>query len=245
MLYFISGINGFIGRAIKKYLKSQKLKVREIDYTKDEYFFDGEYTVIHCAAYGNHAIQEVNKVWASEVVDANINLLIKLLYDSADCKKFYNFSTSSVTLKNQTLYSATKLVGEKIIEGLNDPRFVNIRPYSVFGPGEAAHRFIPTVIRCLNTGEKMQLSTEPCHDWIFIDDFIKAMFEGHTEIGTGIKTSNLAIVRILESISGKTLNFEKVESLRSYDNEDWVCPKGVPHIPLAEALKLTYDSFTG
>jgi len=160
---------------------------------------------------------------------------------SPNCQAFYNFSTSSVTLPTQTLYSATKLVTEQLAKAYG---FTNIRPYSVYGPGEAAHRFIPTVIRALHTGEKITLDTLAKHDWVYIDDFINALkLDGSTEIGSGRNYSNGFIVDVLQNISGKELKCE-FGVIREYDTYEWQAPKGVPCRTIEEGLKQTYEYFT-
>jgi len=141
------------------------------------------------------------------------------------------------------MYSASKLYGELFIESLKDERFVNVRPYSVYGPGEADHRFIPTVIRCLLSGEVMKLDPHATHDWIYVYDFIEAMFEGYTDIGTGDSYTNMDVVEMLEGISGRLLNFQPA-TLRNYDTQKWVCRVGVPHRTLSSGLKQTYESIT-
>lgn len=228
---FVSGKGGFIGKHILKHLQGEEIV---------ETMTRG-CTVVHLAAYGNHYFQTE----ADKIIQANI-LDLKTLIDEAQflgVEKFYNISTSSVTLPVQTMYSASKLFGETFINSLNDERFVNVRPYSVYGEGEAEHRFIPTVIRHLQSGEKMKLDPLATHDWIFAEDFVKAMFDGYKEIGTGISYSNMQIVEMLELISGKKLNFEETR-MRNYDNFNWVCKKGVPHRYIYEGLKQTYDFYT-
>jgi len=118
---------------------------------------------------------------------------------------------------------------------------VNVRPYSVYGPGEADHRFIPTVIECLNSGNEMTLDENATHAWIFINDFVKAIFAGKTELG-GPKITNKEVVSILEDISGKKLKFTS-GMLRSYDCGD-VTPKAICYTDLHEGLKQTYEYFT-
>jgi nucleoside-diphosphate-sugar epimerase len=117
---------------------------------------------------------------------------------------------------------------------------VNIHPYSVYGEGEADHRFIPKVIKCLHTGESMVVDGDATHDWIYIDSFVDALFAGETEIGTGVKTSNKEIVKMLEDISGKSLRYVKGK-VRDYDNDNWVAKKGVKDIGIYEGLKRTYE----
>lgn len=230
MKCYVTGKGGFIGRTVLNYLKGEEILTT----------MTRGCTVVHLAAYGNHHFQ----MEADKIIQANITDL-KTLVDEAlflGVEKFYNISTSSVTLPHQTMYSASKLFGETFINSLKDERFVNVRPYSVYGEGEAGHRFIPTVIRHLKSGEQMPLDPYANHDWIHSEDFVKAMFDGSKEVGSGIQTSNIAIVNILEEISGKKLNYYPTQ-MRSYDTSKWVCPNGVCCRTLHEGLKQTYDYY--
>lgn len=239
-MILVSGSSGFIGQRIMKYF-NHPVSIPRYKYIEQyKEFFSHLYSkvIIHFAAYGNHYYQDD----LNEMVQANIlntyNILEAL--KGTYYEKFYNISTSSVTLKKQTYYSITKFCGEQLAGMYKN--VVNIRPYSVYGEGEASHRFIPTIISHLKSGELMQLDENACHDWIYVDDFIEAMFSGYTEIGTGIKTTNLEVVKMLEEISGLKLNY-KPERLREYDNEDWVSPSGVPFkTSLFNGLKRVYES---
>lgn len=237
MTYYVTGANGFIGQHVCEYLKGQD--IRKIKHSHCPFTFEKDSVVIHLAAYGNHSTQRS----ITDMIASNIKTLYFMLdaFRLSEAKVFYNFSTSSVTLKHQTLYSASKLMGEQIVNSYNDPRMVNIRPYSVYGPGEAANRFIPTVIRCLKTGEQMNLDCDATHDWIYVTDVIRLMFEGKTDLGTGTKFTNMQVVRMLEQISGKELNYNPVKNIRPYDNDDWVCPSINKALSLFEGLKLTYE----
>lgn len=235
-LFSVSGSNGFIGKHLCDYLEYNGKKVIKIKRDLSNVINEG--TIIHLAAYGNHS----NQTDLNEMLNANIHMLVKLISKTKNCERFINVSTSSVTLKNQTGYSLTKSLGELVING-KDSRYKNVRPYSVFGEGEADFRFIPTVIRFLETGETMNLATVPTHDWIHVSDFIKAMLSGYKEVGSGIKTTNLEIVRMLEQISGKELKFVEVKGLRPYDNNNWYSLNPVPTMPLYDALKQTYEYY--
>lgn len=244
-IYCISGASGFIGQAITKRLKDDRHIVVSIrrDQLQNvellEAFFDTHKPdeIIHLASYGNHYFQTDGKA----TILANVLYTYNLLKASGKTK-VYNVSSSSVMLRDRTLYSITKLCGEQLANLF--PSAINIRPYSVFGPGEADHRFIPTVIRCLMDGREMMLDEFATHDWIYIDDFISALLNGEQEIGTGVKHSNLKIVRILEKISRKKLKYKRAK-LRSYDNPNWVCPNGVAHRSIEEALLQTYNHYAG
>ena len=242
MRYYVTGSSGFIGKHVVKYLQDRGHEVIPVKrglYDNVTWLpLDKEFMFVHLSAYGNH----YNQTFVEEIINANINDLqfVLDLCSHRNCRKLYNISTSSIQLPKQTLYSVSKHFGELMVESCNDPRFVNVRPYSVYGPGEAAHRFIPTVIRALRSGETIQLDEDAEHDWIFVEDFVEAMFSGYTQIGTGESKSNLDILKILQEISGKILTYTPAK-LRSYDTKDWVCKKGVPHISIEEGLKLTYE----
>jgi nucleoside-diphosphate-sugar epimerase len=246
MNYCISGKSGFIGSSIANYLIntgdvvygiSRGLTIGQlVEYfkiTKPDY-------IIHTSAYGNQYDSQKDFI---EMVNANIIGTYNLLEaaKTINYKVFYNFTSSSVFLKHQTYYSITKNCGEQLSKMYEN--VVNIRPYSAYGPGEPKHRFIPTVIDCLNTGSEMILDKDATHSWIFIDDLIIALFAGVTEMGGGVKTSNIEIVQILEDISGKKLKYVSGK-LRSYDTNDWMPPKGVCYTSLYDGLKLTYEYFT-
>lgn len=245
MNYLISGQSGFIGKSITKYLMDKGeyvfniprgLPIEElIQYFKR---MDSDY-IIHLASYGNHYYQDNFRQMVETNIIGTYNLLEAA--KTTNYKLFYNVSSSSVALKNQTCYSLTKRCGEMLTKMYD--RVINSRPYSVYGPDEAKHRFIPRVIECLKTGERLTIDEEATHDWIYITDFIGALLAGETELGSGIKTSNKEIVQMLEDISGKKLNW-RLGKLRSYDNDNWVAKKGVPSISIYEGLKRTYEHFT-
>lgn len=239
MKYYITGANGFIGKAVCEYLKGNDIEKLARNHWPID--FDSGSTVIHLSAYGNHSTQ-TGRV---QIIQSNITALISLLdaFNFSRAVKFYNISSSSVTLPVHTMYSASKLLGEQIVNSYKDPRMVNVRPYSIYGPGEASHRFIPTVIRCLLTGEQMNLDTQAVHDWFYVDDFVKCMLTGYTEIGSGMQVTNMDIVNALQLISGKKLNYIAVKSIRDYDCDKWVCPAGAPGRLLLTGLTQTYEFF--
>ncbi len=245
MTYYISGSSGFIGRAISKYLNSKPWadtlfaiqRQWSMDDLRDHFRQIPPDYIIHTATYGNHHEQRD----FAQMVEANIISTYNILEAAKgfDYKKIYNFTTSSVLLKNQTHYSITKYCAEQLTGMYRD--VVNVRPYSVYGPGEASHRFIPTVINCLITGNEMTLDEGATHAWIYIDDLVKALFEGETELG-GEFISNKEIVLMLEEISGKKLRYISGK-LRDYNCADVPAP-GICYTSLFEGLKLTYDYFT-
>jgi nucleoside-diphosphate-sugar epimerase len=241
MNYCISGKSGFIGHAISNYLIEKEQSVFSIprnftieglvkffEITKPDY-------IVNLASYGNHYDYQKD---FKQMVETNIMGTYNLLEaaKSTDYKQFYHVSASSIS---PSYYYVTKLCGERLA-GMYDRVTVSI-PYSVYGPGEAKHKFIPTVVRALFSGEQLTIDEDATHDWILVADLIKALFADETELGTGIKTTNKEVIRMLEDISGRKLKYI-TGKLRNYDNDNWRASKGVPHIDLYEGLKLTYES---
>lgn len=251
----VTGSNGFIGKNLVEYLRNQGHHVliisRSVLYRKiflnDFFEVYQPDEVYHLASYGNHFKDTGNQC----IFDANVMVLNNLLENGIkfhpSCK-LYNFSTSSVHLPVQTMYSITKKMGEMLVNQYKEQNkwnLVNIRPYSVFGPGESISRFIPKVIISILRGWYMDVVEYVTHDWIYVDDFIKAI-PFNTEIGTGIKTSNLQVIRMIEKIMGKKLNYKAVRSLRAYDNGNWVCPeplKEIKPMSLYEGLEKTVEFY--
>lgn len=241
MRYYVTGASGFIGKHLVKYLVGKGHEVISITNAVNVFDIDTPFEFIHLSAYGNHYHQKD----IDQLLSANLNDLStysKMAY-KGNCIKFYNISTSSIQLNHKTMYSLSKELGEHVVNSFNDPRFVNVRPYSVYGPGEASHRFIPTVIRALNEGATIPLDPDATHDWIFVHDFIEAMLNGETMIGSGECYRNEEIVENLVCISGKPLSWFE-SRLRGYDSKNWVSPNSVPHISIFEGLKRTYEYFT-
>jgi UDP-glucuronate 4-epimerase len=259
----ITGIKGFIGTHLKNKLLADGNSVigiqRKIlyDSKKLNQFFEKEHpeTIYHLAAYGNH-YNQVNDI---DCINANIIALNNLL-ENCDLHRiipFYNISTSSVNNKYTTFYSATKMAGELLCQAFKNKYnipILNIRPYSIFGPGEAYFRLIPTIVSCLLNNTDMVLHENATHDWVFVEDFINCLTtpfnlvweNGHADIGTNIKTKNIEIVHILEEISGRELKYiPSTDKLRKYDNHDWVCETKCNYkfTSLYESLKKTYEYY--
>lgn len=266
MKYLISGTNGFIGSSIAIHLMKKGQEVRSIP--RDllyNYFELKEYlelekpdVIIHLAAYGNHSHQKD----LDQIVSANIGCTCTLLQASKDIdyKAFINTSTSSVHLPRQTFYSASKKATEEICKAFSQEykkNIISVRPFSVYGPGEADFRFIPTVIRSIKNGEEFSLAPNPTHDWIYIEDFISGvltvvehagvLYEKSIDIGTGISYTNRQVVEEIEKISGEKAEYNTGVS-KNYDSREWVCKDESlrslgwkPKYTLSEGLRKTYE----
>ena len=242
----ISGANGFLGSHLVKNFPKRNIRVvpREYLYNfnklKEFMEVNSPYLIINCASYGNMAHQ----LDPLQIVNANVMVTNNMLMASTevDYKAFIHISTSSVygekrhpmhetnSLDAKTYYGCSKVAAEFIIRAYVDryDKPVTIaRPFSIYGPGEASYRFIPTMIRCIKSDEPMKMASG-MHDWIYIDDVISALMMmqeniGYIKgkavnIGTGTQWDNYDVLKHLCMIAGidpQQLPIEHISFMRS------------------------------
>lgn len=223
----ITGGSGFLGSHLTKKLEGvisiphdviQDVKLEPFDYF---YFL---------SSYGNLAHQTDTK----QIFKANIQDLASILLEAKDIKfkSFVFVSTSSVKLRTQTMYSRCKKAAEEMLLAVMEKYDVPIciiRPYSVTGVGEQVEHLIPTLIRSCLTGKQMNFVGSAVHDYIDVEDVVDGILSlsnhsarGIFELGTGVKTTNEEVLQMVETITGRKANINRVDSLRAYDNQEWV-----------------------
>lgn len=224
---YITGASGFIGSRLKGVLTEAECvpHVQLADFVprKYDYFY-------FLSSYGNMADQKD----VDETIRANLYQPVDIVRRSpAGFKSFVYFSSSSVRLSFQTVYSRAKRAAEEVLlsqmESLKLPICI-IRPFSVTGVGEQPKHLIPTLIRSCLEGETINFVEEPTHDFIDVADVVNGTLNlalnrarGIYELGTGRKYSNKQVLEIVEDITQRKAKVNVVPSMRSYDNEDWVC----------------------
>lgn len=272
----VTGASGFIGRNLVGLLIEQGCKVAVLarglltePKMLQEYIMEvnPDY-IFHLASYGNHfGHDDKDEIFATNVMKTYILLNAA---QSVDYKLFVNVSTSSVygkrdiplredmTCYPETSYAITKYMGEQITKMF--PKTLNIRPFSVYGAGEAEHRFIPTIIKRIEEQKKLYLAEQPVHDWIYIEDFVNALFKiieskdklenaEIINIGTGRQYTNKEIVEKLSKLMGKKAKIDILKP-RSYDTDmSWVADTNklsqyfTPEFSIEDGLKLTYEYY--
>lgn len=281
MKALITGSGGFIGKHLSDRLNAQGFQVIGL---KRELFSDFNLLnesmqeikpdyIFHLAAYGNHSTQtdedmtfSANVIYTYLLLRATANLKYKAFINFGSSSEYGKKATSmheDDILEPITLYGATKgastLIARYFALKYNKP-IATVRPFSVYGEGEADFRFIPTVIRSLNNGTVMDLAGEPKHDWIYIQDFLDGVstvvnrieqVKGEAvNIGTGVQYSNFDVVKELERISGKNLKLDVFgdKMARPYDTTNWVANINTlksfgwkPRFTLSSGLKRVYD----
>src|SRR3990172_2697440 len=224
-MQYISGHNGFLGSYLSKKLKLTPIPHEKLSTVKlkpfEKFFF--------LSTYGNLAGQtETDKI-----IQANLTDLIHIInqIDTAKLKSFVFTSSSSVTLKVQTMYSRCKKAAEQLLLAFKEKYHVPIciiRPMSVFGPHEQPQHLIPTILRSCFEGKEMNFVKDAVHDYIFVEDVVDGIINlsnnqagGVFELGTGVPTTNQEVLNLIEKISGKKANINIESSMRIYDNNLW------------------------
>ena len=224
----ITGANGFIGKKLVKKLPGSVSIPHEDIISTD---WSQATKIFFLSAYGNMA----NHDESAKILKANVIDLCFVL-ESVDWTKIESFvflSTSSVKLKRQTMYSRTKKAAEEILLSYMekyDAPITIIRPLSVTGVGEQSEHLIPKLIDSALNQTPMPFVAEPTHDYISVDDLVDGVInlsdnkaKGIFELGTGIATSNLTVLKMVQEATGLIPKINLVKSLRDYDNEKWVC----------------------
>ena len=275
----ITGMSGFIGKHLADALFNKGYKVVGLDRAllsdpqalENELFKIKPNEIYHLAAFGNH----FDQIDEDEIIGTNIMktyLLLRAL-KNVDFDKFINFSSSSIygeksspmfetsLPETTTFYGVSKVASEYLCKAFAknyNKRIITIRPFSVYGEGEADFRFIPKVCEALREDKKLNLVPHPVHDWIYIPDFIdgvlKVAHEEHTfdtvNIGTGESHTNNDIVHRLELLTEKKAKTILKSTIRQDDKKEWKAENSrlkslgwKPQFTLIEGLSNTYEFY--
>jgi nucleoside-diphosphate-sugar epimerase len=91
---------------------------------------------------------------------------------------------------------------------------VELRIFSVYGPGEAAHRFIPTVLRAARDGGTLPLLRGPSHDFVYVQDVVDALQLAAAtnlapgavfNISGGVAWKNEEVVEVARRVTGRPI----------------------------------------
>ena len=239
MICLLTGAKGFLAQNISKKI-SDKYNIIEFKKPMQPEDIGCVDIIIHCAA----EIYDEKNMFESNVLLTHA-LLQKALKDN--CKKFIYIGTSSEygrarrgttetdRINPTTLYEATKGRGTLLTQAFSRqyglPGII-VRPYTVYGPYEKEQKLIPTIFNAYLKKIPFNFVKNPVHDWVYIDEVVSGI-EKLLEIdyipgdivnfGTGIQTTNLNILRIIEKILGEAIPFTEIETFRSYDSNYWKC----------------------
>ncbi len=155
--------------------------------------------------------------------DYKVNYLgAKTVFDAARRKKIIFTSTSAVygdaplplteesPVNPISYYAENKLRAERLLQEISDNAFIT-RFFNVYGPG--AKSFLNAICERIKTGEVIDVYGDgsQTRDYVYITDIVSSLIlglknSGIYNVGTGIETSVMDIIRIAEKISGKKPN---------------------------------------
>ncbi len=239
-IYAIRGTHGFIGERLVTRLEGDGHTV--INIPRDWVNAPAADVYVGMAAYGN-SYEQKDPI---ETYRVNVMENLRLLQDAdEDCRAVVLVSTSSVLIPHQTFYSASKKAMEEMAQlysrEYNLPIAV-VRPSTVTGIGEQPHRLIPRLIKSCLYGEEIPFVPQPTHDFIDVDDFLTGLIfvadnirdyrSKRVNLSSGRSYTNDQVRRMVEQETGRPANVRLVESLRSYDTDQWVVEPTIPELPI-------------
>jgi nucleoside-diphosphate-sugar epimerase len=109
-------------------------------------------------------------------------------------------------LKPDNIYGHTKMLSEKLIQTQSeetDKRYITLRQFNIYGPGQSNDFFIPTVIEQLSRGDNLELGDiDVSRDFLYIDDLIDAYMKMIDKASKGFNAYNVG--------SGKAVKLAKI-----------------------------------
>jgi nucleoside-diphosphate-sugar epimerase len=128
--------------------------------------------------------------------------------------------------------------------------FIELRPFSIYGFGESKNRLIPKAINAALTGAGLPTTTKDAvHDFIFVDDVVDACIASLSKpdinhkifnIGTGVQTSNTAVIAMIEKLTGRPINkIQNAYPNHIEDKERWCANTSLTEKELGWKAKTT------
>jgi nucleoside-diphosphate-sugar epimerase len=225
--------------------------------------------VIHCAWSGGNAYAQTNSSIQFDNVIGVVDLLNAM--DKHSVPYFVGFGSaaeygdkpSSISEKEyetpDNLYGACKKMAKeysKIFCKTTGMRWMWVRPFYTYGPGDVSTRLIPKVVEACLIGSKLTLnSCKSMTDYLYISDFADGVLElvEHKEEGIfNVCSGNLYLVRDIVEMIGRETGHTQITFDPSLDRTG-VPPKllgnngklkglgWMPKINIADGIRLTIE----
>ena len=146
--------------------------------------------VVHLAAetHVDNSIKDsgiflhTNVLGTKSILDACLETGIKMLHFSTD--EVYGCATDKSFIESDKLdprnpYSASKASAEHLVTSYantHGTEYIMVRPSNNFGPRQHSEKFLPTIIKNLNVGNKVPLYGDGLHEreWMYVKETAKA-----------------------------------------------------------------------
>ncbi len=161
-------------------------------------------------------------------------------------------------------YSHSKLLAENIAQYYEKTFGVPVtivRPFNIYGPGQAQQFLIPTLIQQASRSECDVISVadlRPKRDYIYIDDLVELLLTSHEagvtgvfNAGSGVSTSVRELAELISDIVGVSKPIRSRDEVRRNEVLDTVADIGkaktelgwTPKVSLREGLTRTIHSY--
>jgi len=256
----IIGSEGFIGKSLCSFLEDKKEKIVRFDIKRSP-LEDGRIAKIDFtnidkiyilawdvggAKYLYKEDQQINQL------EWNLKLLVNLMPQIATSKKPFLFISSQLADETDTVYGATKRLGEVWTKLLNG---VFVRQWNVYGPIEESsirsHVVADFIYQALTTGEiKMITTGEEKRQFIHIDDVCEGWYTAlNNKINYVCDITSFEWVKIIDIANiiarltnSKVIPGEKIGTTPLTPIKGKI-PGWCPKINLEDGLKKTIESF--
>ena len=240
----ITGENGFIGRSLKRFLKSKSFNIVNLGDINDLNLCNWEEikkipkveTIIHLASnnfipeafqnplncYNNNIISTLNILEKAKIEGSRVIFFSTYVYGPPLYLPIDELHKSNP----QNPYTQSKVICEELCKGYSrdfDVPVTIFRPFNIYGPGQNASFFIPTIISQINNKIIHLDDSRPKRDFLFIDDVIEAVYlsliiNGNSmriyNLGSGNSTSVLDIANLIIQHSGSTARIKFSNRIR-------------------------------
>jgi len=211
----ITGHTGFIGSALSQKLSLTPVSVNNLPRVHANYFF-------HFGSPSSQILFSENDMCIKETIEDFIKVV-------EYCKRRHLkliFPSSSTIYANQNSYAHTKSALEEIVQAYGIP-YLALRIFAGYGPGEGHKKHYASVIyqwvKQIIAGERPVIFGDgsQSRDFVFIDDIVRAVIEninseGGMDIGTGVSTSFIRIIEVINNQLGTDIEPVFVDKPKSY-----------------------------
>lgn len=239
----ITGVRGFIGSALKLRFESEGYQVAGINREDSHRICDilsmiKPGLILHGAAeaYDVDSMFESNVVLTHSILEhcreRSPNCRLVVIGSSSEYGRKSCATKETDSLEPGTVYEGTKAAASMLTRAYaiayQFPAVI-IRPYSIYGPGENPRKFLQQLIR---RPRSIELCPTPVHDFVYIDDFVDAVFAvlgrqsklfDVVNVGSGIQTSNQEAVCVFERVLNHRYKIDESLAPKENDASVWVC----------------------